>query len=134
MSDLRKKLIKLAYERPELRRHLVPLLKKAAMDERFKEGTILVSSWGYDQTNVDFYQVVKAMGAMVLIRHIASKTVREQGSSELVMPVPDKFTGPVLKRKVGGSGQYLSVSVNRSESAYIWDGKPESQTAFGFGH
>lgn len=32
MSDLRKKLIRLAYEKPELRNHLLPLIKQGASD------------------------------------------------------------------------------------------------------
>ena len=32
MSDLRQKLIRLAHEKPELRSHLLPLLKKASRD------------------------------------------------------------------------------------------------------
>lgn len=33
-------------------------------------GTVLYSSWGYDQTNIDFYEVVKATAKTVTIRGI----------------------------------------------------------------
>lgn len=36
-------------------------------------GTILVSQWGYDQTNVDFYEVVKATKTMVYVQRIEKK-------------------------------------------------------------
>jgi len=31
----------------------------------------LVSSWGYEQTNVDFFQVIAVRGAVVDLRKIA---------------------------------------------------------------
>jgi len=42
------------------------------------EGDILYSSWGYDQTNVDFYQVTEVRGKHVIVREIASQTVRSE--------------------------------------------------------
>ena len=36
-------------------------------------GTVLISKWGWEQTNIDFYEVVKATEKTVTIRQIASK-------------------------------------------------------------
>lgn len=38
-------------------------------------GEILVSSWGYDQTNIDYYQVTKVTKASVQIRKIAKSVI-----------------------------------------------------------
>ncbi len=97
----------------------------------FKEGDVLVSSWGYDQTNVDFYQVVEVLGAMIAVREIAQKTVRETQGTDYVVAVPDKFVGPVLKRKPGTGGY---VKIDDVQRARKWDGRPEYQTAAGYGH
>ena len=40
-------------------------------------GTILVNRWGYDQTNVDFFQVIKVTEKTVVIRQIAKEKVKE---------------------------------------------------------
>jgi hypothetical protein len=38
-----------------------------------KVGDILVSLWGYDQTNVDFYEVTAVTRSTVVIRRIAAE-------------------------------------------------------------
>lgn len=97
----------------------------------FQKGDILYSSWGYDQTNVDFYEVVEVVGKMVSVREIAGKVTREERGADYVVAVPGKFVGPVLKRKVGVGGY---VKIDNVQSASKWDGKPKYQTAAGWGH
>lgn len=65
----------------------------------YKPGDVLYYSWGYDQTNIDFFQVVKAGKRSITVREIASRTVEATGSmSARVAPVKDHFVGePVTK-------------------------------------
>lgn len=44
----------------------------------FKVGEVIVNSWGYDQTNVDYYEIVKTSTNFVWLRPIAG-TVKETG-------------------------------------------------------
>lgn len=77
-------------------------------------GTIVVNSWGYDQTNVDYYQVVKVTNKTATLREISSKTV--DGSDGFmccrVVPVKDSFIGEeFIKRIQGYNGvPYFSFS------------------------
>lgn len=41
-------------------------------------GTIFSESWGWEQTNVNFYEVVSRTEKMVTIREIGQKTVKEE--------------------------------------------------------
>lgn len=103
-------------------------------DETLKVGDILVSSWGYDQTNVDYYQVVAVSPkGMVSIREIASEVAGDNygPSGESVVPVKDKFVGEVMKNKRPHHGR---IRISSSQSAYKWDGKPNYRTASGWGH
>lgn len=100
----------------------------------FKVGDILYSSWGYDQTNVNFYQVTKLIGKMIEIREVASKVVREERGADYVVPVPNRFVGKALKKKPSGVGGRPSVKINSYMNAYPWDGKPKYETASGWGH
>lgn len=114
------------------RKSLIELKQKALQERRdykhpFKEGDILNSSWGYDQTNVDFYQVVGVLDKMVLLREISKHEVNDSR----VMPNPGHFIGPVLKKRPGTGGY---VKITNSESASLWSGKPEYVTPFGMGH
>jgi hypothetical protein len=53
-------------------------------------GHILSASWGYDQTNIDYYKVIRKTAAMVELRAIGQKFVEANSSmSEYVMPDPD---------------------------------------------
>lgn len=57
-------------------------------------GDIFYSCWGYDQTNIDFYQVVELRGKHTLIlRENASKRRLGQDWNGLTRPVRDEFTG-----------------------------------------
>ncbi len=100
--------------------------EKRAKGHSFKVGDILYSSWGYDQTNVDFYQVVALKGkTMVTLREISSRQVKATGGmSNTVEAVKDSFTGDEFSRRVDVRyGQ--SVNIDRCSRASAWDGKPK---------
>lgn len=67
-------------------------------------GDIFCNSWGYDQTNVDYYQVVSKSGRSVNVREIACESVpgSEGFMSDRVKPVKDAFldNAPVIKKQV----------------------------------
>ena len=53
-------------------------------------GQIVYSSWGYDQTNIDFYKVIRKTAAMVELRAIGQKYVESTSSmSEYVVADAD---------------------------------------------
>src|SRR5262245_48359756 len=56
-------------------KHLVRLKGEEMMEpHKYKVGDILSSSWGYDQTNVDFYKVTRCTGAMIELRQLRTET------------------------------------------------------------
>jgi hypothetical protein len=108
--------------------------KKKAMaaenQDKYKVGEILYSSWGYDQTNINFYQIVKKTKSMITIEEIGKEYLDTKGASEdLVKPVKNAFIGKEMRKKVGPYG----VSISSFEDASLWDGKPKYQTAYGWG-
>ena len=115
--------------------------KRKKQDERrnfqhaFEVGDILYSSWGYDQTNIDFYQVTEVKGKEVVVREIGSRVVGSRGSpSEKVMAEPNEFVGPPMKKRPQGSGDRTYVKISDVQTAFEWDGRPLYQTGAGFGH
>lgn len=55
-------------------------------------GAIFEYSWGYDQTNIDYFQVVRRSGSTVWVRPIGKKSVGGEGfMCDNVMPVKDAF-------------------------------------------
>jgi hypothetical protein len=59
-------------------------------------GAVFCYSWGYDQTNVDYFQVVKRAGLMVWIRPIACESIKgsEGFMSDSVRPAVGHFADP----------------------------------------
>jgi hypothetical protein len=80
-------------------------------------GDVLRASWGYDQTNIDYYQVVALVGeSMVEVRAIGSLVTETTGFMQgKCVPCADSFTGPVLRRRVSEGN---AVRINDSASAY----------------
>ncbi len=96
-------------------------------------GAILYTSWGYDQTNVDFYQVVdKPSAHFVTIRKVASQTVSSNGSMDYVAPLEGEFTEQG-KRVKADANNSVRISDGRGR-ATEWNGEPKYQTAWGYGH
>ena len=72
--------------------------KKAArenMKHDFKVGDIYYDSWGYDQTNIDFYEIIEVKAKSLVIQEIAGKAVKgtEGFDSVNVVPVAGDFAG-----------------------------------------
>jgi uncharacterized protein YutD len=96
-----------------------------------QKGDILVSSWGYDQTNVDFYQVVEAGEKSVKIREIGGVIARSDLGADYVVAKKNAFKGPPLLKRVGRGDV---VKINQFSGAYRWDGRPMYKTPLGAGH
>jgi len=73
---------------------------------QFVVGTLLVNSWGYDQTNVDFYEIVERRGAFAVIREIAGRSVvGSEGSMSCRMAAcPGEFIGEPMRKLIGPYG------------------------------
>ena len=94
------------------------LKKKAAAEfvNPYKVGDLLHSSWGYEQTNVEFFQVLKVGPRSLQIRQIGCESRDTGFMSGQARPVKDKFlekSEPVwvtIQVKVGYNGEpYHSV-------------------------
>lgn len=66
---------------------------KANYKMPYSVGDILYSSWGYEQTNVDFYQVIEVKGKSVILHEIAGEMISQSaGDQGRVKPLKDQFT------------------------------------------
>lgn len=72
---------------------------RANLVNPFKVGDLVYDSWGYKQTNLDFYEVVEIGKKSVVIRPIAQKYIRGTGfMSEQVSADKGNFIGEPIKR------------------------------------
>lgn len=99
--------------------------------DQVEVGGIYYTSWGYDQTNIDYYQVVGRTAKMV--KYIAiGKSIYDTDCPAQDICVAD----PMIKgkeihtAKINGNGWRISSF----EFARAWNGEPNKQTARGYGH
>ena len=88
-------------------------------------GQYLVASWGYDQTNVNFYKVVALIGkSMAEVIAVPGIMVGNEGGSSMsskVIPAEDPLPGAKSYRVQVKAGR-ATINGNRAST---WDGKPE---------
>lgn len=65
-----------------------------------KIGDIFRSTWGYDQTNVEFWECVSVSGALITVREIAQQREFSDSMSGNCLPIPGKFIGAEKKCRV----------------------------------
>jgi hypothetical protein len=102
-------------------------------------GDILYTSWGYEQTNVEFFQVVKTSGIRTVeLMRINSRMVDSLSDyTDDLMPIKDSFITEGYRSQENGTYRVKNgniVSFNTYKNGYKWDGKPKNQTASGYGH
>jgi hypothetical protein len=64
----------------------------------FYTGQILYRSWGYEQTNVNFYQIVKTKKKSIIIRELAQDRVETGWLTGTTVPLKDNFIGDELTK------------------------------------
>lgn len=107
-------------------------------------GDFFYSSWGYDQTNVDFFEVVSvsASGKTIKIQECRSTILAGSGGpSESVVPLAGSTYGDKGVETKRLKTSYRDGTPCRAQfyvasyaSAYLWDGTPKHQTGIGWGH
>ena len=108
-------------------------------------GDILVSAWGWEQTNIDFYKVIKTTDKSVWLQPIKQQTVQQTGwLSEKVIPLDEPATDyvwdefgnrsevnkGVSRYKIHAYPDTYFVKLTSYSSARLWDKKPEHQTHY----
>lgn len=128
---------KAKFARANERRALKAQAKKAARAEMvnpFVVGDICSYSWGYDQTNIEFFQVIAITRATVTLHQIASESVKgsEGFMSDNRIPVKDAFLADekpftkTLQIYVAHDGTASDPRISMPHgSCDKWDGKPE---------
>lgn len=102
------------------------------MENKVKIGDIFRSSWGYEQTNIDHFVVVKLTEKTVWLQPIGNKVVEECGwASAYVKPDPSRVMGEPFRRKLNYHPSGVSVSINSFSGAFLVDKNSQAmQTSY----
>jgi hypothetical protein len=82
-----------------------PMESRAKPEHDLKVGDVVRSSWGYDQTNVNHYQITKLIGKRTVeVRELAEHEESTGDMSGRVAPVWGEFVGEPMRRTVDRHG------------------------------
>jgi len=89
--------------------------ERSAFRHPLAVGDVLKSSWGYEQTNVDWYEVVGLVGStMVEVRQIAAQRREDGHMSGTCAPLPGHYVGGIVRCRVSAGN---SVQVGRNHAS-----------------
>lgn len=83
-----------------------------------KVGDIFRCSWGYDQTNIEYFQCTKVFGAMIEICKIACDSQDIEFMQGRSVPMLDAFVGDPMRKKVKMYGGEPSVAIYSFANAH----------------
>lgn len=93
---------------------------------QLKVGVILTDSWGYDQTNVEFYKILEVKnvgtsGMNILIQELGHKHLEAKSWASCDVVPSDELVGePIWKQVRTGH-----IPIGQCISLEVWDGKPK---------
>ncbi len=104
------------------------------MSHDIKIGDVFVETWGYDQTNVDFFEVIRTMPKTVEIVRIRAEEVGVGHDVKLVPKLGHSIGQrrrklvqfqDVNRNKVGPREEKLEpfLAMTSYSTAFLWDGK-----------
>ena len=105
-------------------------------------GDIYRTSWGYDQTNVEFFEIVEIKGKFAVLREIGCATDPSTlgGPQERIVPQSGLYHGEPIRRLIQKHG----IKIDECRTAWKWGsrepitgtviGQSVSRTGFGWGH
>lgn len=101
------------------------------VSHKFEPGAIVVSTWGFDQTNVDFYVIVKRSGAFVTLLPMTSVSSLETKylSRDNVPGVIDFFAEPIRKKVQLYHGAEHGFAISYGY-AKLYKGEPVTSTHY----
>jgi len=102
----------------------------------YQPGSILCDSWGYDQTNYDFYCVVERKGEWVRLAKMTKEKeeYNSQAMTQVVSPGVIDESAPIVRKKIKmRNGKEIGFSMrDYSGGGWVhpWDGKPKTSTHY----
>jgi hypothetical protein len=108
--------------------------KRKAADEsflakdHFEIGDIIVNSWGYEQTNIEFYKVISMTAKRIKVQELKKIYTETQFMSGHSIPTEDfKPNGDIYNCTIRSGGYNNSARIVAPKSFYSfskWDGRP----------
>lgn len=106
----------------DIEREAIRQAERMKEAEKYCVGAILYSSWGYDQTNIDFYIILERVNNTVTLQQIGGIRKYDHSDSGKVSPDASKTFGEPFKKRIN---QYGYIRLTSYSSCYLYDGTPK---------
>jgi len=91
-------------------------------------GDIFVCSWGYGQTNIDYYKVISVLNKSVVIAGMG-QTRKYTGSMQgQCVPDPTKVDTKRITKRINSYGNKACLKINSFSTAFKWNGNADNFT------
>lgn len=105
--------------------------KKIQFKNYLKENAILCCSWGWEQTNVEFYKVLsvnknKTQAVIIELGHIIDKNYSVGDMSYHVLPDINNHLGEAISVNIRGYG----IKINDSITLHEWDNESKFKSTY----
>lgn len=102
------------------------------VEQIFTEGKIIVFSWGYEQTNIEFFKILKRQGEWVTIVEMGKiDTYDAHSMTGTSMPTEVKPEAKPTRRKVHSyQGVERGVGYKTYGWGNLWDGTPAHYSSY----
>lgn len=91
--------------------------RERAEPHDFKVGEIICNSWGYDQTNTDYYEIVKVSTHFVWLRPVASSCVETGFMSGESSAIPGRYTSDEITQHKADARGYVNFTYGSGHRA-----------------
>ena len=95
-----------------------------------KQGDVFVNSWGYEQTNVDFYEVVKVTAKTITLISIERKVQLKGFMRYTAMSIPGSGKGTAFRRRIIDCFDVPACCITSYAIARLWDGKAREGSSY----
>lgn len=125
-TEQREKSVKIAFE--SRRSYLATVAERKAarksIPNTYKVGDLFKWTWGYDQTNINYFEVTESKGRYVTVREIKSASFETSGMTGKCSPLPGEFKENEKPKRCLVQNGYIKVQPwKRGGCAYYL--KPE---------
>lgn len=124
----KEKLTAALIEKEQEKIKLAALKSTFDINDHFKVGDVVYNSWGWEQTNIEFYQVVSVKGSKIVCKELRQRLTDSGGSSMSANTVPiiDDFLNNQITLTVKPAFHGFKICPLKSHYYFSkWDGTPK---------
>lgn len=107
--------------------------RRRVLGESYDEGKVVENSWGWEQTNIEYYLITKRTKTQVTLVQIGKRNVETTGFMQgRCEPDINNVVGEPFRRKVckNKAGKEIGVAVNSYGWGNLWNGQPSQWTSY----